>query len=213
MNGTWAFVITGCLLLAGSAVAQEEKPGKPQDKRKRPLDKKGFDPDQLFQRLDKNNDGYLDRSEIPERLKDRLQNLDLDNDGKISRQELQKGAAKLGPPAAAPDALFRLLDADRDGKLSKEELQNAPRLLQKFDRNKDGMIDLEELRLAFPKGKGGRPGEVITPAAKGERLKDRLKVGDAAPDFTLPLVTGKGEVKLSSFQGKRPVVLIFASYT
>ena len=59
----------------------------------------------------------------------------------------------------------------------------------------------------------GKPGEVNTPAARGERLPDRLKEGDAAPDFTLPLVKGKGEVKLSSFRGKRPVVLIFASYT
>jgi hypothetical protein len=55
--------------------------------------------------------------------------------------------------------------------------------------------------------------EINTPAAKGERLKDRLAVGDVAPDFALPLVKGGGEVKLSSSQGKRPVVLIFASYT
>jgi acetyl esterase/lipase len=61
--------------------------------------------------------------------------------------------------------------------------------------------------------KGGRTGEVNTPPAKGERIADTLKVGDPAPDFTLPLVKGKGEVTLSSFRGKRPVVLIFASYT
>jgi hypothetical protein len=60
---------------------------------------------------------------------------------------------------------------------------------------------------------GGRPGEVITPPAKGERNSDKLQVGDPAPDFTLPLVKGKGEVTLSAFRGKRPVVLIFASYT
>jgi hypothetical protein len=55
--------------------------------------------------------------------------------------------------------------------------------------------------------------EINTPAAKGERLPDRLKVGDLAPDFSLPLIKGAGEVKLSAFRGKRPVVLIFASYT
>ena len=58
-----------------------------------------------------------------------------------------------------------------------------------------------------------RPGEINTPAARGERIRDRLKEGDAAPDFTLPLVKGKGEVTLSSFRSKRPVVLVFASYT
>ena len=61
--------------------------------------------------------------------------------------------------------------------------------------------------------KGGRPGEVNTPPARGERVADTLRVGDPAPDFTLPLAKGKGEVTLSGFRGKRPVVLIFASYT
>ena len=61
--------------------------------------------------------------------------------------------------------------------------------------------------------KSGRPGEINTPPAFGERIQDTLRVGDAAPDFPLPLLKGTGEVRLSSFQGKKPVVLIFASYT
>jgi len=40
-----------------------------------------------------------------------------------------------------------------------------------------------------------------------------LKMGDRAPDFTLADPHGKNEVKLSSFRGKKPVVLIFGSYT
>ena len=61
--------------------------------------------------------------------------------------------------------------------------------------------------------KGGRPGEVITPAAKGERKTDTLRVGDPAPDFALPVVKGDGEICLADFRGKKPVVLVFASYT
>jgi AhpC/TSA family len=57
------------------------------------------------------------------------------------------------------------------------------------------------------------PGEVNTPPARAERHPDRLKVGDPAPDFTLPLVKGKGAVRLSSLRDRKPVVLIFASYT
>lgn len=38
--------------------------------------------------------------------------------------------------------------------------------------------------------------------------KTHLKVGDEAPDFTLPATTGK-TVKLSEFRGKKNVVLAF----
>jgi len=58
-----------------------------------------------------------------------------------------------------------------------------------------------------------RPGEVNTPPARGERYKTTLKAGDVAPDFTLPDQTGKQQVTLSSFRGRKPVVLIFGSHT
>ncbi len=38
-------------------------------------------------------------------------------------------------------------------------------------------------------------------------------VGDAAPDFELPRLDGKGSVRLSSFKGGKPVALIFGSFT
>ena len=40
-----------------------------------------------------------------------------------------------------------------------------------------------------------------------------VHVGDAAPDFTLPLLDHSGQVTLSSFRGVKPVVLVFGSYT
>ena len=40
-----------------------------------------------------------------------------------------------------------------------------------------------------------------------------LEVGAEAPDFTLPLSDHSREVRLSSFRGRQPVVLVFGSYT
>jgi cytochrome oxidase Cu insertion factor (SCO1/SenC/PrrC family) len=51
---------------------------------------------------------------------------------------------------------------------------------------------------------GGKP--VATPAPTPAPLK--LKVGDVAPDFTLPNLKGE-KVTLSSFRGKSNVVLAF----
>jgi len=45
------------------------------------------------------------------------------------------------------------------------------------------------------------------------RTPDKLDEGDPAPDFTLKKMDGDEEVTLSQFQGKRPVALIFGSYT
>ena len=39
------------------------------------------------------------------------------------------------------------------------------------------------------------------------------RVGEMAPDFALPTVDRKSQVNLASFRGKRPVVLVFGSYT
>ena len=41
----------------------------------------------------------------------------------------------------------------------------------------------------------------------------RLQVGEPAPDFELSMVDGAGSVRLSSYRGKQPVVLVFGSYT
>jgi len=45
-------------------------------------------------------------------------------------------------------------------------------------------------------------------AAAAKPMSSTLKVGDAAPDFTLPSTQG-GKVTLSDFKGKKTVVLAF----
>jgi hypothetical protein len=40
-----------------------------------------------------------------------------------------------------------------------------------------------------------------------------LNVGDEAPDFSLETYDKRSRVQLSDFRGKKPVVLVFGSYT
>ena len=51
--------------------------------------------------------------------------------------------------------------------------------------------------------------------SKRQKIQDRQapKAGDMAPDFTLFDVTGTESVTLTDFRGKKPVALVFGSYT
>lgn len=52
-------------------------------------------------------------------------------------------------------------------------------------------------------------------ASAWQKLHNTLapKVGDPAPDFTLSDIRGENTIRLSAFQGKKPVALIFGSFT
>ncbi len=67
-------------------------------------------------------------------------------------------------------------------------------------------ITLLAAGVAFGQQRGGRHGGDL-------RMPDTLRVGDAAPDFKLKIKDGSREITLSSFKGKRPVVLVFGSFT
>ena len=41
----------------------------------------------------------------------------------------------------------------------------------------------------------------------------KVALGDVAPDFELPALDGEGTLRLSSLLAKRPVALVFGSYT
>ncbi len=62
------------------------------------------------------------------------------------------GGKKKGPPA--PAKLIEKLDADESGTLSKDEVAKNKMLTKRFnkiDANKDGELDLEELKVGLTK--------------------------------------------------------------
>ena len=70
------------------------------------------------------------------------------------------------------------------------------------------------LALAFSTEGSAQPSQRRRGRGPSDRPREgSLKVGDPAPDFELTRLDGKGTVKLSSFKGKRPVALVFGSYT
>ena len=60
----------------------------------------GFgDPAEIVNRMleaDKNKDGFIDKSEAPERMQPMFARADTDNDGKLSKDELTKAASQMG---------------------------------------------------------------------------------------------------------------------
>jgi len=102
-----------------------------------------------------------------------------------------------------PVERIKALDKNKDGKITKAEATGPfARMFSRVDANSDGVIDEAELKRMSSRFGGGRS------ASSGG-----VDEGKPAPDFQLKTVDGKKEVKLSSFAGKKPVALIFGSYT
>jgi hypothetical protein len=55
--------------------------------------------------------------------------------------------------------------------------------------------------------------EVLADAEYLDLRTPKVVVGDAAPDFDLPLLEGGGTVRLGELNAGRPVALVFGSYT
>jgi Ca2+-binding EF-hand superfamily protein len=129
--------------------------------------------------FDKNGDGQLTRDEVPERMQGLFERADADKDGILTTDEIRKSAqATAGQVGRGPtedrgeggrghaltfvrmDPILVALDTDANGEISAEELAAAPTALKKLDKNGDGQLSEEEVRLNFGAGRGrgtGRP--------------------------------------------------------
>ena len=134
-------------------------------------DKKGFDA------LDRNNDGFVTRSEAAgnHRVLKGFDVADKNNDGKLSRTEYMTSATKrkvrdvVNKPSD-PDPGFNALDKNNDGYLTRAEARGNPYLKKFFDRadgNNDGRLNRAEYVAEMAKK------DVKTGAAKASTWPDR----------------------------------------
>jgi hypothetical protein len=112
------------------------------------------------------------------------------------------------------------MDADGDGHLTRDEWDAH---FEGLTKDK-GHLTPDDLRLAlFPpvpprgnKAKGAKNADVMLRAfLDGDAGSpfEGPRPGQAAPDFTLPTQDGAAKITLSQFREKKPVVLIFGSFT
>ncbi len=113
----------------------------------------------VFNRLDVDANGYLDRAEVKDsvRLEAGLFELmDVDNDEKVFGDEMKAFVAARGEPAATTcrvnlydtgSGFFQTLDRNGDGRISERERRAVHKALQELDRDKNGGItDKEPVR-------------------------------------------------------------------
>ena len=128
----------------------------------------------LFNRLDENNDGILDKKEVLRRGAGRGQGLggeqgrrsgafvqklkaaDRDQDGRVTKDEFAAGLPN------APEKMFGNLDKNSDSAITKDEYpkaapdrnnrrQNFQKQIKSADTDGDGKVTREEFKKAFPK--------------------------------------------------------------
>lgn len=155
-----------------------------------------------FKAQDKDNDGKVSRAEFqgPAPMFDRL---DANNDGFLEPGEVRR--AQLAGEAAPPNPMLRgriqKMDQNKDGKITREEFQGPQLLFKSLDRDGDGVVTSNELNRVAPDANAPKPTpesakeikqpekprndpSPAAPKGNGDRL-ERLKKMDKNQDGTI----------------------------
>jgi hypothetical protein len=184
----------------------------------------------LARRYDADGDGRITRKEFtgPAALFDRL---DRNGDDVLTADDFDwSEKSPYVRMSSMIDGWSRRMDSNGNGRVSREEWDE---FFKKAARGKDHLNpeDLREALLKMPPRKPQKPDKPGAPDAKPEKgptpevlfaglFKGDLgspfegpAVGARAPSFSLQTPDGKRRIALAESRGKKPVVLVFGSFT
>ena len=144
------------------------------------------DPAAFLKRFDRNGDGKLQVSELPERMRAWLGPADANKDGVLTQEELAAHRAAMDAERRDPAATIRRFDANGDGRLAVSELpEHLQARLAVADIDANGFLSLQELTAARDAmeqqrfARKDRNGDgAITEDEAGPRRWEHLKVAD-----------------------------------
>jgi hypothetical protein len=177
----------------------------------------------LAEHYDADHDGKVTRAELsaPADFFDRL---DRDHDKVLTADDFdwseQSAYSRQGRMARQ---WFSRIDHNSNGRISKEEWGEFYARIAK----EKGYVTPDDLREAFPlkppersqkaaeKKEGPSAWTLLKGLASGElgSFHEGPGLGEPAPDFTLKTQNGSRTIRLSELRGKKPIVLIFGSFT
>jgi Ca2+-binding EF-hand superfamily protein len=107
------------------------------------------DPAAFIKRFDKNGDGKLEVSELPDRMRTWLGAADTNKDGVITTAELAAHRAAMDAERRDPNAMIKRFDANGDGRLALSEVPERMREhLASADTDGNGYLSVQELTAA-----------------------------------------------------------------
>lgn len=177
----------------------------------------------LNQQFDRDGDGAVSATEWTGR-QDWFQRLDRDRDGSITAKDLDWSAdSPLAKAGIGAKMLFREIDTNGDGQVSGAEWQDYMLKLSqgRTHLTQDDLLPLfasagpKKFKARSPRDGGNINLAMFKAFFEGDvaSIFEGPRPGSPAPDFTLPTVDGKTSLTLSKHFGKRPVVLVFGSFT
>jgi hypothetical protein len=176
----------------------------------------------LLERMDKDRDGAISKKEFtgPGEWFERL---DRDHDGKLTKTDFDwSDDAPLNRQMRIVHQLFRRVDADHNERITAKEWQA---MFQQLANGRESLRRDELHALLFPPPPQPTPKKhepflpepvvIVKGLFEGDlgSFHEGPAVGRPAPDFTLPRYDEDKPISLAQFRGKKPMVLIFGSFT